>query len=290
MEDKIINKLRYSLKDSHKYKSSYWKNLKYSEDLDDIYGHFGFGTFEKKTFIRNLAHTFFQYLIYGKNLFKMSEFKILKNFYDKFNRQIDIDSIKHVFTFNFLKNKIGNPQSISVIGDGKANFVTCAYLNYPHSKIFSINLPEVLIHDYLILKEYKIFREDEISVVTNEKDLEGSQKRLFLVSPDKVDLLQNIKVDFYANLCSFQEIKFDDIIKYFEIIKKHKALFYCCNRRSKILPGGENIVFQDYPWGKGKNIVEGQCEWIKKIYFFRPPFIKSYDGPHDHKLISYNDR
>ena len=42
MEDKIINKLRYSLKDSHKYKSSYWKNLRYSEDLDDIYGHFGF--------------------------------------------------------------------------------------------------------------------------------------------------------------------------------------------------------------------------------------------------------
>ena len=38
MEDKIINKLRYSLKDSHKYKSSYWKNLRYYENiiLDDL--------------------------------------------------------------------------------------------------------------------------------------------------------------------------------------------------------------------------------------------------------------
>ena len=68
MEDKIINKLRYSLKDSHKYKSSYWKNLKYSEDLDDIYGHFGFGTFEKK----NLYTQFSTYLFSISNLWRKS--------------------------------------------------------------------------------------------------------------------------------------------------------------------------------------------------------------------------
>lgn len=287
MQDIILTKLKKSLLHSNNFKSSYWSSLKFSNDLENIYGHFGFGTFEKKKKIRNLAHTFFQFLIYGNKIFKMEEYKKIKLFLEKFQRQIDIDVIKHLYVFNLLKKKIKTPKSIAVIGDGKANFITNAFLNYPNSVLYSINLPEVLIHDYFILKNYEIYKESDISVVENESDLSDKSKKLFFITPNNIKMLLNLKIELFVNICSFQEIKNKDISKYFDLIKANESLFYCCNRRYKKLPDGEEIIFKNYPWGKGKKIFEEECPWLKNIYFFRPPFIKKYDGPHDHKLINY---
>lgn len=287
MKDIILKKLQKLLPNSNNYKSSYWRGLKFSSDLENIYGHFGFGTFEKKKKIRSLAHNFFQFLIYGNKLFKMEEYKKIKIFLEKFQRQIDTDVIKHLYVFNCLKKNIQNPRSIAVIGDGKANFITNAYLNYPNSILYSINLPEVLIHDYYILKNYGIYKEADISVVENEHDLSDKSKKVFFITPNNIKMLLNLKIELFVNICSFQEIKNNDIAKYLDLIKTNESLFYCCNRRYKKLPDGEEIIFKNYPWGKGKIIFKEECPWLKNIYFFRPPFIKKYDGLHDHKLINY---
>ena len=180
--------------------------------------HFGFGTFEKKTKIRNIAHNFFQFLIYGIKVFQMDEYKKIKIFLDKFQRQIDIDVIKHLYVFNHLKKNIKAPKSIAVIGDGKANFITNAYLNYPKSVLYSINLPEVLIHDYFILKKYGIYKEADISVVENEHDLSDESKKVFFITPNNINMLLNLKIELFVNICSFQEIKNKDIAKYFDLI------------------------------------------------------------------------
>ena len=46
-----------------------------------------------------------------------------------------------------------------------------------------------------------------------------------------------------------------------DIIKNNKSLFYCCNRENKKLYDGNEIIFDKYPWGKGK-----------LIYEHKPPF------------------
>ena len=48
--------------------------------------------------------------------------------YDKMNRQIDVDAVRHVYTFNLL-NKYKSPKKLCVIGDGKANF-TLGSINF----------------------------------------------------------------------------------------------------------------------------------------------------------------
>ena len=53
----------------------------------------------------------------------------------------------------FNKLKKANPNKICVIGDGKANFVIGSFKIFPEAKIYSINLAETLLHDYLIIKK-----------------------------------------------------------------------------------------------------------------------------------------
>ena len=42
---------------------------------------------------------------------------------------------------------------------------------YPQTRIYSINLSEVLIHDYLILKKYNILQDENICVLEKDEDL-----------------------------------------------------------------------------------------------------------------------
>ena len=158
---------------------------------------------------------------------------------------------------------------------------------YPEAKIYSINLSEVLIHDYLILKKYNILKDENISVVEKVEDLKKTNIKLFLIPPDNARLLKDYNIDLFVNFSSFQEMKFSDINNYFDIIKSNKSFLYTCNRYHKILPAGEILEFKNYPWGNGSKIFFEKCNWISKYYSFKYPFIYDYDGDHWHCLISY---
>ena len=121
---------------------------------------------------------------------------------------------------------------------------------YPESKIFSINLSETLINDYLILKQFKILDDDHIQVITSKNDKIDFNKKLFLIPASLKKFISNIDIDLFANIASFQEMNIDEIKNYMDIIKKKKkTLFYCCNREYKKLYGQEEIYFDRYPWG-----------------------------------------
>jgi hypothetical protein len=74
-------------------------------------------------------------------------------------------------------------------------------------------------------------------------------------------------------------------------------LFYCCNRKRKVLVGGEVLEFKDYPWHpKDLHLVDETCPWHKYYVSFttrpsgprlldvRIPFVNYYDGPTLHRL------
>jgi putative sugar O-methyltransferase len=284
----ILQKLNYYLQKSNNYKSSYWIDRLDNEKYLDTKKFLGFGTFSKKNFFSSFLHEIFQKKIYGNKIFKSEEYKKYKNFFKKQNRQINIDNIQHIFFFKKINEKISDKiNSACVIGDGKINFLSGMLSIYPEAKIYSINLCEVLIHDYLILKKYNILNDEEIAVVEKPEDLKKPNTKLFLVPPDNSHILKNNNIDLFVNFSSFQEMKFSDIKNYFDIIKSNKSFLYTCNRYHKILPAGEILKFKDYPWGDGSKIFFEKCAWISKYYSFKYPFFYDYEGDHWHCLISY---
>ena len=162
----ILQKLNNYLKKSNNYKSSFWLNRLDDEKYLDTKKFLGFGSFTNNNLVSNLAHKFFQSRIYGNEVFETEEYKKYKNFFKKQNRVINIDNIQHVFFFKKIRENIRKKiNSACVIGDGKINFLSGMLSIYPEAKIYSINLSEVLIHDYLLLKKYNILNEESICVV-----------------------------------------------------------------------------------------------------------------------------
>jgi len=284
----ILKELEKYLSKSDNQKSSHWKKELQGADYFNTHKSFGFGFFEKKSILYIPIHFFFQKLIFDNKIFSTDEYKMFKKLCDLQNRQIECDVIRHIFTFNFLNKHNLLKNKICVIGDGKANFVGGLLQNNRKDiKIFSINLAEVLIHDYLLIKITNLIKDEDIVVVKSKKDLSIPNKRLFLIDASNSSLLINKNINLFINIASMQEMKPDILENYFQIIKSNNAYFYCCNREYKKLYGNEELIFDQYPWGNCKKIVLEDCPWHKKYYDFKRPFIKKYDGNVKHSLVKY---
>ena len=230
--------------------------------------------------------------MYGNSIFQTNAKKLFEKLCILQNRNFDNDVIRHIFTFNLLEKYDLLKKNICIIGDGKANFVGGLLQLNSNIKIFSINLTEVLIHDYLIIKKFNLIDDSEIIVAKKDADLYEKNKRLFLINALDADFLKNKNINLFINIASMQEMKEEHIKNYFDIIKTNKAYFYCCNREYKKLIGGEETNFNKYPWGDYKKIIFEDCPWNQKYYELRFPFIFSYirenEAKAKHALVKYN--
>lgn len=272
--DKLIN----FIKETDNNKSSFWKPLLKEKNISDLEKNFGFGSFEKKNFLRGILHLFFQIILFRNmlSIFFSKEYKNYKKIFKKMSRQIDNDTMRHIFTFKLLKQKI-DPKKICIIGDGKINFLSGCLKIFPSSKIYSINLGEVLFHDYSIIKKYNILDDNEIEVVEDSHFI-NNKKKLFLIPSSRKDIIRNQDIELFVNMVSFQEMDIQEVEDYFELILSNKATIYCCNREKKKLPDGQEVLFEKYPWKDFKMEFFEDCPWHQKYYSFRPPFIKKYDA------------
>ena len=289
MKDNNLKKLEKFIDFTENNKSSHWK--KYLNAKSDFYKNnsiLGFGAFTSKNFYKKFLHYFLARLVFNSHIFNSKTFKKYKNIFNKNNRQIDVDAIRHIHTFELLINKIDSNKisKICLIGDGKLNGLIGCLLNYPSSKIYTINLAETLINDYIILKQMNIVNENDIQIVENEDDL-NKDKKIYLIPSHMKEIFYKKNINLFINIASFQEMEVIEIENYFQIIKSNKSLLYCCNREHKKLPDGKNIFFEKYPWGDGIKLLLEDCTWHQKFYFFRYPFIKKYDGNIKHCLINY---
>ena len=181
-ESYVLESLEFYLKNSGEYKSSHWKHNLEEAEYKNIENNFGFGCWEKKKFFLKIPYFVLQRLTYGNSIFSSKEYNLFKNMCNIQKRNVDNDVIRHIFTFNFLNSHNLLKNKICVIGDGKANFVGgLLQLKNESIKIFSINLAEVLIHDYLIIKNTGLLEDDKIIVVKEEEDLKTPDKKLFLI-------------------------------------------------------------------------------------------------------------
>ena len=282
----IIEKKLISYIDStDKNKSSHWKKyLDKNSSFRDKASNLGFGTYTSKSY-KDIFHKFLQKLIFGNKVFKSEIFQKYKKIFDLQNRLIDTDTIRHILTFEKLKNKV-NPKKICIIGDGKINGILGAHLTFPDAKIFSVNLSETLINDYVILRDLDIKLAESIELV-DKIEFKISNKILHLIPSHLKNFLLDRNIDLFINIASFQEMNVNEINKYFFIIKNNKSKIYCCNREYKKLFGNEEIYFNKYPWGNPKKLFWEDCPWHKKFYSLKPPFIRNYNGNCIHCLVDY---
>ena len=286
MNELIIEKLLNNIKHTEKLKSSHWK-LYLSENINSLneLESFGAGSFTKKS-LKNLIHNLLTKIIFGNQIFKTETYRKYKSVFDKIDRFIDVDTIRHIFTFEKIKENL-NPKTICIIGDGKINGVLGAHLTFPLAKIYSVNLSEVLINDYVILNKIDLNLKNSIDLVDNI-NLLSTKKILTLVPANFKKFLLNKKIDLFINIASFQEMTLNEIFSYFEIIKNNKSKLYSCNREYKKLPGGEEVYFDKYPFANSKNFFWEDCPWSQKYYSLRPPFIHNYDGNIKHCLVDFS--
>ncbi len=286
MSDLIIKKLVDNIKETNLDKSSHWqKYLGENSNYLNEFKQFGFGSYTKKS-PKNVAQNLLGKIIFGNKVFKTDTFKKYKLIFDKINRFIDVDTIRHIFTFEKIK-KICNPKSICIIGDGKINGVLGAHLTYPYSKIYSVNLSETLINDYLIIKKINTVLKDTVELV-DDINFKNTDKILCLVPSNFKRFLLNKNIDLFISMASFQEMTTNEVSNYFEIIKNNNSKLYSCNREYKKLPGGEELYFDRYPWENSKKIFWEDCPWHQKFYSLRPPFIRKYDGNVKHCLVDFS--
>lgn len=283
---------------SENQKSSHWKqHTKNFQILEDgaIDGIYGFGCTSKNTFFKSTVHIILQRLIFKNKIFKSPWYKFSKKMSQAQDRVLDLDSLRHVFTLDFLdsvllsKKKLNN---VCIIGDGMTNFVSPSLKSNHFKKIISVNLVEVLLSDLMLLNKERELKNNEIGIALTDKDLSSmlvdTETRLICIAAQNAEIISNMGIELFVNIASFQEMNEALIDNYFKIIKSNNAYLYSCNRKYKELIGGEILEFSNYPWGDPQIIIDDICPWHQKYYnVWKFPFVHKYQTVL-HRLVNYS--
>ena len=287
------------LNSENQEKSSYWqynlRDFRVNEDLTIDGDNGQFGAFQPLSPLRKLKNLFFLIILFGKDFLFTDLYKIFKNIENEQRRCIDMDVIRHYFTFDFLQKNILTHEKIDnvcVIGDGRCNFVSPALKTNLFNKVISVNLTEVLLFDLLLLEKQNSINKNEVGVASSidqfDDLLKNSDIKLILISAHKSHCLIDKNISLFVNISSFQEMNRETLNKYFDIIKSNNSFFYCANRVHKKLVGGEVLEFEKYNWGDARIIIDEFCPWLQRYYDVKKfPFIFKYDGGARHRLVKY---
>ena len=278
---------KQSIKQGHKSRN--WKK-RTSEGINpftklEIKGE-GFGDFKKLNFI-NLISSVPIYVYWSIRLWpKLKVNTLLKTLiYCLKSRQIfGYDVTRMALTIEFLERNIGNldSKSFCLIGDGYGRFGSILKSILPNCKVVYINLGRTLLFDYYYTS--KVFPKSDHLVIRTQSKLSDDFSYI------EAERYREIKIEaeIFINIASMQEMNMKTINDYFSLFKSqsHPIYFYCANRISKKLPDGSVINFNEYPWNGMKVLVDELCPWHQKFPSIKPPFVRKFDGPVQHRLVS----
>jgi hypothetical protein len=243
----------------------------------------GFGDFKKLTLVNLLLNIpIFIYLICNSWLKLKPKTFFTTLFYTIKSGQIfSNDVTRCAFTVDYLEKNIGdlNSKAITIIGDGYGRLGCLIKLLFPKSRIIYINLGRTLLFDYYY--SFKVFPKLQHKLV---KNLNNFTVDFNYIEAEFYKEFE-IKSDIFVNIASMQEMNLEQINDYFILIKENpNQLFYCCNRLSKKLPDNSVINFLEYPWQGFEIIKDELCPWYQKFPSLKPPFVRKYDGPIQHRI------
>lgn len=191
--------------------------------------------------------------------------------------------------------------TVLVIGDGFGFLSALTKAIYPSSSFVLVDIGRTLFFQCLYLQIlYPSHTHAVASMGVNEEQAPVAD---FLYCPaERLEEITNRDYRLALNVCSMQEMNKIEIERYFKYLRTHAkdgAIFYCCNRKSKVLPDGEVVEFDSYPWlSTDRHLMDG----YSSVYSFwfsarrnrnRPkwcgltvpfPFLDGPDGPVRHRL------
>jgi len=190
--------------------------------------------------------------------------------------------------------------TILVIGDGYGFLAALVKSVYPDALVVLVDIGRTLLFQCFYLQ---VMYPKHIHIVLGCHGEDRSQPldADFLYCPtDKLEDLQDYRHCLAINVCSMQEMNKAEIERHFQHLRAQAeagALFYCCNRESKVLPDGERVDFESYPWlPTDRHLIDGYPS-VYRFWFsmrskrnapkwlgIRLPFVDGPDGPIRHRL------
>ena len=246
----------------------------------------GFGDFKKLNLI-NLICSISIFIYCATRLWpKLKGNTLLKTLiYTLKSKQIfGYDVTRMALTIDFLERNISNLESkrFCLIGDGYGRFGSILKSIYPNCSVIYINLGRTLVFDYYYTSKVFPSSNHQLNITQDKLSddftyIEAERYRGF-----------KLEAEIFINIASMQEMDMKTINEYFSLIKSQpqSVYFYCANRISKKLPDGSIINFNEYPWSGMKVLIDELCPWHQKFPSIKPPFVRKFDGPIQHRLVS----
>jgi len=179
-----------------------------------------------------------------------------------------------------------------MIGDGYGVLSALVKVVFPKATIVMVDIGKTLLFQaYYCQKAHPEYNHVLVNSVKNIDDAD------FVYCPTEyLESLSASKFDIAVNTSSMQEMKSETVEGYFGFLRSHLQphnLFYCLNRESKTLIGGEVSDFLMYPWDpEDILILDRECPWYryymargapglgKYVFGLRIPFLNLFDTPH----------
>lgn len=214
--------------------------------------------------------------------------------FDCFKQVCSLSLIKRNLDENMKKKHL----TFLVIGDGYGFLSSLIKSIFPDSTIVLVDLGKTLLfQSYYCQKAHP----ESIHYGVQRNTVDRNDKYDFIYCPTELlDKLSLLNFDITINIASMQEMNYPTIERYFDFIRKNsndENLFYCCNRKKKVLRGGEILEFEKYPWSKNdRQLVDEYCPWYKYYFSFtrskkgpsilgmRLPLVNYFEGPIRHRL------
>ena len=189
--------------------------------------------------------------------------------------------------------------TVLVIGDGFGFLSALIKAVYPSSCLVLIDIGRTLFFQCLYSQ---ILYPGHVHTAAGFDEISQDRKPMsdFVYCPaEKLEEMPKRCVRLIMNVCSMQEMNKTEIERYFRYLRAHTetgGMFYCCNRESKVLPDGEVVEFDGYPWlPTDRHLIDGYPSvyrfWLgsrrngnKPKGYEWIPFVDGPDGPIRHRL------
>ena len=190
--------------------------------------------------------------------------------------------------------------TVLIIGDGFGFLSALVKSVYPRAQIILVDIGSTLLFQCLYLQALNPDRVHHVVGCDLENARALSETDFLYCPAEKLDQLRYRNYKFAINVCSMQEMHKAEIERYFRHLRVHggpDSRFYCCNRESKVLPDGEKVEFEAFPWlASDQHIIDGYPSvyrfWVSaklkgngpRVCGIRVPFLDGPDGPIRHRL------
>jgi len=176
-----------------------------------------------------------------------------------------------------------SPTTVALIGDGYGFFGALMHRLLPGARLYCMDLPKILAF------QVRTHETADPEAALSFLSARGAGKAdITFVLPQEVERVEE-DIDCAVNIASMQEMNPFTIAAYFAFLRRRstsRSRFYCVNRLSKTLPGGEGVRFHAYPWCEDDEVfIDGPCPYYTHFLSFQTPWVNAFDGMHMHRLV-----